>query len=447
MPFKYVHINTKNMTQKNGKSIYQVNLNHHPIKNAKRVAIVKASFPNSHNNVEQGMENSSLILKTFVKNGFNINIDENNDSFIVQGVNASNSIYNGDKRYKFSHGTYSITNFVAKFNTDGLTLQDPFGYEGSLAMSLQETTVNGVLQINLLLTYSNGHTSSASLTLKDTPFLTAIGFDPDTSLPNGTQITSQNTVGTAEEFETTHVIDIPDGTYTIEQVCNAINIRANQIMTSSTESLTATFDGNRVYLTYANTTPYSYSSTVNKYPSYTAQFYHSFGTNNKQNLLEELGFENDVTLIQPDSSISTVDGNGDPNIPPAAPSQNGDHFPTLENSPFYFIDSPELASQNIYTIDETTNNEVKTGNHLISLINNVPRYAYLSYEASSPIFHELHKDITHFSLEIKNHKQKTFSKISFFFCVLAFEYEEPFQYYEQQRREYSSQGYAMGHKI
>jgi len=317
MPYKYIHINTRNMKQKGNKSIYQVNLNHNPIRGAKRVAIVKASLPNTHNNIEAGMENNVLIFKTFV------------------------------------------------------------------------------------------------------------GSDPST----------------------THILTVPDGLYTIEELMTKLNeLAATSIgdgSSSPKEVLTFSYVANRVNIAYTNTNTYNDSGTE-KYVNWTFEMFHIFGPNNKQILLEELGFvDQDVEMVQTNSSTPSTDSPPTPDFSPNVSS----HIPTIENTPFFYIDSPELASQNIFTIDENTNNEVQTGNHLLSLINNVPRYAYLSYEASSPIFHELHKDITHFTLELKNHRQKNFKNFNFFFCVLAFEYEEPFQYYEQQRREYSSQGYAMGHKI
>lgn len=317
MPYKYIHINTRYMKQKGNKSIYQVNLNHNPIRGAKRVAIVKASFPNTHNNIEAGMENNQLIFKTFVRS------------------------------------------------------------------------------------------------------------DPPT----------------------THILTVPDGLYTIEELMTTLNQLAALAIADGNspprEVLNFSYVNNRVNIAYTNTNTYTDSET-DYYVNWTFEMFHSFGPNNKQILLEELGFvDQDVEMVQ------TNDSTADDNVPPTpSPLSNvSSHIPTIENTPFFYIDSPELASQNILTIDENTNNEVQTGNHLISLINNVPRYAYLSYEASSPIFHELHKDITHFTLEIKNHRQKNFQNFNFFFCVLAFEYEEPFQYYEQQRREYSSQGFSMAHKI
>lgn len=282
MPFKYLHIDTRNMTQKNGKSIYQVNLNHHPIKGAKRVAVVKAILPNSNFNVEESQNTHSI----------------------------------------------DITN-----------------------VSTGDSTV----------------------------------------------------------------ITIPDGVYTIESVLVALN---TEITASSiSNDIVFGFNGTRVSITN-NSSSIQYSIYINT-------------------LLKELGFEdtssNDIALpnyVDPAFNRPVV----------------AEHFPTIENTPFFYIDSPELAGS-VLTVNENNNNEVIPGNHLASIMNNVPRNAYLTYEASSPLYHELHGDLHHFTIEIKNHNKKHFSSFHKLIMVLAFEYEPPFEYYEQQRKEYASQGYAMAHKI
>lgn len=333
MPYKYIHINTKHMTQKNNKSIYQVNMNHHMIKNAKRVAVIKAYLPNSN---------------------FNVSASQGNNTITGTLKHQDRKVYNdGDIHYQ----------------------SQPF------------------------------------------------------------------------------TLTIPDGLYTIEELIAEINTQWSSVtMTASTQAdtnfqindpvqgtLNFSFIGSRVKVEYYN------NLSIQKNPNANGQeFWIAYEMKVDINLLMKgLGFDDkidEITFTQSSSETSPPD-------PFIRTTKAAEHIPTIENSPMYFIDSPELTDQNIYTIDENDNNEIKTGNHLLALLNNVPRYAYITYEASSPIFHELHKDITHFSLEIKDHNQKHFSQFNEFFCILAFEYEEPFTYYEQQRREYHSQGYAMAHKI
>lgn len=276
MPYKYLHIDTRNMTQKNGKSIYQVNLNNNPIKGAKRVAVVKAILPNSNFNVEESQGTNKLD---------------------IAGVNGNQWI-----------------------------------------------------------------------------------------------------------------ITLPEGVYTIESVITEINNKISN--TSISNDLVFSFDGIRVSIDNLGTAQ-PYSIPLN-------------------NLMKELGFIDDTINV--------------PANTPVVGTVKADHFPTIENTPFFYIDSPELAGS-VLTVNENNNNEVVPGNHLASIMNTVPRNAYLTYEASSPFYHELHGDLHHFTIEIKNHNKMHFSTFHKLIMVLAFEYEPQFEYFEQQRKEYASQGYAMKHKV